>query len=76
MPFKRFQHTEGLELHCLNIINPFTAVYNARNTSGGNYSYFDVIMVLHIISYKIITIVGIYTNFFPARLKHLVQCLK
>ena len=33
-------------------------------------------MVLHIISYKIITTVGIYTNFFPACLRHLVQCLK
>ena len=33
-------------------------------------------MVLHIISYRIITNVGIYTNFFPACLRHLVQCLK
>ena len=33
-------------------------------------------MVLHIISYKIITTVGIYTKFFPACLKHFVQCLK
>ena len=30
----------------------------------GKYSYFDFIMVLHIISYKIITTVGIYTKFF------------
>ena len=30
---------------------------------GGRYGYFDVIMVLHIISYKVITTVGIYTNF-------------
>ena len=42
----------------------------------GRYGYFDVIMVLHIISYKIITTVGIYTKFFPACLRHLVQCLK
>ena len=55
---------------------PFTAVINARNTPGGKYGYFDVIMVLHIISYKIITTVGIYTKFFPACLSHLVQCLK
>ena len=33
-------------------------------------------MVLHIISYKIITNVRIYTNFFPACLRHLVQWLK
>ena len=32
---------------------------------SGEIGYFDVIMVLHKISYKIITNVGIYTKFFP-----------
>ena len=36
---------------------------SAGNMPGGKYSYFDVIMMLHIISYKIITTVGIYTYF-------------
>ena len=54
----------------------FTAVYKCMQYAGGKYGYFDVIMVLHIISYKSITTVGIYTKFFPACLKHLVQCLK
>ena len=60
-------------------LTPSLSYINAGNTPGGKYSYFDVIMVLYIISYKIITIVGIYTkffSFFPACLKHLVQCLK
>ena len=53
---------------------PFTVVY--KYTGGGGESYFDVILVLHIISYKIITNVGIYTKFSPACLRRLVQCLK
>ena len=36
---------------------------------GGKYHYFDFIVVLHIILYKIITTVGIYTKIFPACLK-------
>ena len=40
---------------------------------SAQYGYFDFIMVSHIISYKIITTVGIYTNFFPACLRHLVR---
>ena len=55
--------------------NPFTAVYKCTQYAKENYGYFDFIMVLHIISYKIITIVGIYTKLFPACLRHLVQCL-
>ena len=42
----------------------------------GKILLFDVFMVLHIISYKIITTEGIYTKFFPACLRHLVQCLQ
>ena len=61
--------------------NPFIAVYKCTQYAGGGggggeYGYFDFIMVLHIISYKIITTVGIYTKFFPAWLRNLVQCLK
>ena len=41
--------------------------------AGEKYVYFDFIMVLHIISYKIITTVGIYTKFLPACLRHLVM---
>ena len=62
-------------LVCLSL-NPFTAVYKCMQDAGGKYGYFDVIIVLHIISYKIITTVGIYTKFFPACLRPLVQCLK
>ena len=43
--------------------------------SRGENVYFDFIIVLDIISYKIITTVGIYTKLFPACLRHLVQCL-
>ena len=64
-------------------LTPSLPYINACNTQGGGggggggkYSYFDVIIVLHIISYKIITTVGIYTKFFLACLRHLVQCLK
>ena len=56
--------------------NPFTAVYKCTQYAGGKYGHLDVIMGLHIISYKIITTVGIYTKFFPACLRLLVQCLK
>ena len=56
--------------------NPFTAVYKCKQYARGKFSYFDFIMVLHIISYKIMTTVGIYTKCFPACLRHLVQCLK
>ena len=51
-------------------INPFTAVYKCTQYAGGKHCYFDFIMVLHIISFKIITTVGIYTIFFPASLRH------
>ena len=57
-------------------LNPFTAVYKCTQYAGGKYGYFDVIMVLHIISYKIITTVGIYYKYFPACLRHMVQCQK
>ena len=51
-------------------INPFTAVYKCTQYAGGKHCYFDFIMLLHIISFKIITTVGIYTIFFPACLRH------
>ena len=64
----------SLYLHCyhatmsgffyIEAINPFTAVYKCTQYARGKYGYFDIIMVLHRISYKIITTVGIYTNFF------------
>ena len=56
---------------------PITAVYSAHNTQGENTAILMLLchMVLHIISYKIIATVGIYTNF-PACLRHLVQCLE
>ena len=60
------------------ILTPSLPYISARNMlwgGGGEYGYYDFIMVLHIISYKLITTVRIY-NFFPACLRHLVQCLK
>ena len=38
-----------------NHINPFTAVYKCTLYAGGKYGYVDVTMVIHIVSYKIIT---------------------
>ena len=46
------------------LLNPFTAIYKCTQYAEGKYGFFDYIMVLHIISYKIITLVGIYTKFF------------
>ena len=37
-----------------HFINHFTAVYKCTQYAGGKYGYFDVMIVLHIISYKII----------------------
>ena len=66
-PFLPFFQCPSVYAYCIS----------ACNTPGGKYGYFDVIMVLHnIISYKIITTEGIYTIFFPACLRHLVQCIK
>ena len=56
----------------LQYFNPVAAIFKCTQYAGGKYGYFDVTMVLHIISYKIITTVGICTKFFPACLRHLV----
>ena len=58
--------------------DPFTDVYNAHNTPGDNTAILMLLWCysLHIISNKIIITVGIYIKYFPACLKHLVQCLK
>ena len=58
------------ELGVTKWLNPFTAIYKCTQHAREKYGYFNVIMVLHIISYKIITTVGIYTKFFPACLRH------
>ena len=39
-----------------HFINPFNSVYKCMQYAGGKYGYFDVMMVLHIISYKIIMV--------------------
>ena len=56
-------------------LNPFTAVYKCTLYAGGEIRLFWLWCYI-IISYKNITNVGIYTKFFPACLRHLVQCLK
>ena len=36
----------------IKVLAPSLPYISARNMPGGKYGYFDVIMVLHIISYK------------------------
>ena len=57
--------------HKFNPTLPYISARNMAGRGGGEYGYFDFIMPLHIISYKIITTVGSYTKFL-----HLVQSLK
>ena len=67
-----FQFTEQRGCHSsrqeMSLI-PSRSYKKCTQYAGGKYGYFDVIMVLHIISYKIIITVGIYTKFFHACFK-------
>ena len=54
-------------------LTPSLPYISARYMPGENKA---ILMLLHIISYKIITDVGVYTNFFPACVRHLVLGLK
>ena len=60
----------GIQRNLDGYFNPFTAVYKCTQYAGRGggwgggggvgYGYFDFIMVLRIVSYKIITTVGIF----------------